>query len=132
MKKIVSLIEIIVAVAFLIFVVLSTGTVAEVSGALPVTLVYVMVQIPVLGGIFTVLWALHLLLGFVSLCSSKKKRESIIHVIVPTLLVLYMYWYLVLSGCWESYTMSGAIHASMFAMIVVSITKQFLRGKKEK
>lgn len=89
-------------------------------------------QLPGVCAVFGVLFGLNLLLCILSLCSSKAKRESILHVIVPMLLFIFVYWYIDLCGLWDVVKLSGLIYAISGAMVVLALVKQFLGEKKKK
>lgn len=89
-------------------------------------------QLPGVCAVFSILFVLNLLLCILSLCSSKEKRESILHVIVPVLLFLFTYWYVALCGLWDEVAYSSLIYGASLAMIVFAFAKQFLGIKKKK
>lgn len=129
-KKIANIAEIVVEMIFLIVFCTATG-VANSDTAQSFSLFQTMNYLPGLGIIFGVLCGINLLLCIVSLFSRKPKRESIIHVIVPMLIFIFVFWFISLSGGWAEVAASTIIYVLLIAMIIIAIVKQFFRGVKK-
>lgn len=125
-KKIVNIIESIIEVVALIIFFTMNGTTnlfvdgqwQTMEGAIYKTLNMVTVY----AVIFYVFWALNLIMCIVSTISSSKKRDSVMHCILPILMLIITDWSIL--SFTERTNNFGLLNLLMFVLIIVSFVKR--------
>lgn len=125
-KKIVNIIEIIIEIVALIIFFTMNGTTnlfvdgqwQTMEGAIYKTLNMVTVY----AIIFYVFWALNLLMCIVSAISSSKKKDSVMHCILPILMLIITDWSIL--SFTERTNNFGLLNLLMFVLIIVSFVKR--------
>lgn len=125
-KKIINVIEIIIEiVAFIVFFTMNGTTNLFINGkwqTMEGAIYKTLNMVTVYAVVFYVFWALNLIMCILSVISSSKKKDSVIHCILPILMLIITDWSIL--SFTERTNNFGILNLLMFALIIVSFVKR--------
>lgn len=125
-KKIINVIEIIVEiVAFIVFFTMNGTTNLFINGkwqTMEGAIYKTLNMVTVYAVVFYAFWALNLIMCIISTISSSKKKDSVIHCILPILMLIITDWSIL--SFTERTNNFGLLNLLMFVLIIVSFVKR--------
>ena len=125
-KKIINVIEIIVEiVAFIVFFTMNGTTNLFINGkwqTMEGAIYKTLNMVTVYAVVFYAFWALNLIMCILSTISSRKKKDSVIHCILPILMLIITDWSIL--SFTERTNNFGLLNLLMFVLIIVSFVKR--------
>lgn len=125
-NKIINVIEIIIEiVAFIVFFTMNGTTNLFINGkwqTMEGAIYKTLNMVTVYAVVFYVFWALNLIMCILSAISGSKKKDSVIHCILPILMLIITDWSIL--SFTERTNNFGLLNLLMFALIIVSFVKR--------